>query len=563
MVYTQGFVALLYASTAYAAPTAFRRRDVSFDNDYDYIVVGAGPAGIIAATGFAEAGKKTLLLEGGGPSYYVTGGRQRPSWLDSQDLSRVDVPGLYSSIFADSGNLTCDNFAAAYGGCTIGGSSAINAGLWFQPPDSDWDLYFPDGWRSADVADATARLTARQPSSAITSADGQYYEQSTYDAAKDWLVGHGGFSEVDINADPNAKSSVFGHPIYDYENGQRGGPVVSYLQDALRSEHFSFASGMHVKRVVRSGDRATGVEVTRGDDPLSTDTETIALSSTGRIVLSGGAIQSPGLLMYSGIGDPATLQTLHDAGIVVQPSADWINNTAVGAGLFDNPNTFIEISGDAIASYVYSYDDPPAADRDAYLNSRTGPYTFAGQTSVFWDMVNRTAPDGVTNLVGLQGTIGTAGYQDYTSDSTMTLNVYGTSGLRSRGRVTVDASADYKPGASPTLYQDAQDARDIAAFIRRIFDALPEALTPLNIARDASVDDIASYIATPSAYAAGQVNHWSSSCAIGPCVDANAQVLGMQNLHVVDASILQPLTVNPQMGVMIAAEHAVDRILKL
>lgn len=31
----------------------------------------------------------------------------------------------------------------AYGGCTIGGSSAINAGLFFEPPASDWDLYFP------------------------------------------------------------------------------------------------------------------------------------------------------------------------------------------------------------------------------------------------------------------------------------------------------------------------------------------------------------------------------------------------------------------------------------
>jgi cellobiose dehydrogenase (acceptor) len=33
----------------------------------------------------------------------------------------------------------------AYGACTIGGSSAINAGLFFEPPASDWDLYFPEG----------------------------------------------------------------------------------------------------------------------------------------------------------------------------------------------------------------------------------------------------------------------------------------------------------------------------------------------------------------------------------------------------------------------------------
>jgi cellobiose dehydrogenase (acceptor) len=70
----------------------------SWDTDsYDIIVVGAGPAGIIVADRMSEAGRKTLLLEGGGPSYYITGGRDRPDWLNGTILSRVDVPGLYKS----------------------------------------------------------------------------------------------------------------------------------------------------------------------------------------------------------------------------------------------------------------------------------------------------------------------------------------------------------------------------------------------------------------------------------------------------------------------------------
>jgi len=62
--------------------------------EWDVIVVGAGTAGIIVADRLAEAKKKTLLLEIGGPSYYVTGGRERPAWLEGNSLSRVDVPGL-------------------------------------------------------------------------------------------------------------------------------------------------------------------------------------------------------------------------------------------------------------------------------------------------------------------------------------------------------------------------------------------------------------------------------------------------------------------------------------
>ena len=63
---------------------------------YDAIVIGSGPAGLVVADRMSAAGKKTLLLEQGGPSYFVTGGTERPAWLAGTSLSRVDVPGLYS-----------------------------------------------------------------------------------------------------------------------------------------------------------------------------------------------------------------------------------------------------------------------------------------------------------------------------------------------------------------------------------------------------------------------------------------------------------------------------------
>ena len=526
------------------------------DTKWDYIVVGSGPAGIIIASRLSEnSTKNVLLLEGGGPSYYVTGGRERPQWLAGTNLSRVDVPGLYSSIFSTPTQLTCGKKVNAFGGCTIGGSSAINAGLFFEPPASDFDTYNPAGWKHHDLQPSITRLYQKQPSTDNPSQDHIRYLQSGYAAAKQWLVTGAGYSELNINANSRRKTKVFGHTVYDYSNGQRGGPTISYLQSALSRTNFHLQSGTWVQRVIRTGNVATGVVAN-----VSGVITTLSLSSRGRVILSAGALKSPELLIKSGIGDPTVLTRLYKANqLGGLPSSSWINNTAVGARLFDNPNTFIELSSPSVNSYVYSYDNPPAADKALYLQHRSGPYSFAGQTSVFWDTVQRA--DGT--FAGMQGTIGTSGYSDYTSNHTITLNIYGTAGLKSSGKVVLDSN--FIPGpSSDVYYSDPQDSLDIATFIHRIFAALPgSGLTSLNIAQTSTVAQIQQYITTFSAYARGQVNHWSSSCRLGTCVDTNTVVIGTKNIHVVDGSIVPPFTVNPQMGIMIAAERAWELISKL
>ncbi|KAJ7454267.1 hypothetical protein B0H11DRAFT_2200642, partial [Mycena galericulata] len=64
---------------------------------YDYIIVGGGPGGIIAADRLSEVGKKVLLLERGGPSTAETGGTYTPSWGIPTNLTKFDIPGAFEA----------------------------------------------------------------------------------------------------------------------------------------------------------------------------------------------------------------------------------------------------------------------------------------------------------------------------------------------------------------------------------------------------------------------------------------------------------------------------------
>lgn len=469
-----------------------------------------------------------------------------------------------STIFDGKSPLLCKwDQVAAFQACTVGGNSAINAGLYFQPPASDWDDFHPEGWHSRDVQPAVERLLKRQPALTSYSEDGKFYAQSGYEAMKTWIVDNAGYANVSFLETIDNKAGVFGRPVYNYIDGQRGGPTRTYLQSALARSNFHLETGVYVQHIEHVNGTASAVAVRLQNG----DQRSIALTSSGRVVLSAGAMLSPKILMYSGIGPQESLSKLAAKSFTPYNESSWIVQPHVGTGLFDNPNTFIVLSSPDVESYVYKYEDPAPADRDLYLTSRSGPYSFASQTSAFWTYVNHS--DGTRS--GVQGTVSSAGYADHTGNNTITLNIYGTSGLLSSGRVQLSDDGKFTAHASSDVYYShPRDGDSVATFIHSLFQRLPastpaspakDGLTPLNIAQNSTLEEIRKYVTTPSAYAVGAVQHWSSSCRIGKCVDADTKVMGTNNIHVVDASILAPLTVNPQFAVMVAAEKGSERII--
>jgi cellobiose dehydrogenase (acceptor) len=146
------------------------------NSTYDYIIAGAGPAGIIVAERLAETGKSVLLIERGAASTYATGGRSTVSWNDT--VTQYDVPSMayYLTTASDTSEYCTDT--ADMAGCILGGGTMVNALMFVRPQEADFDDKWPTGWKWSDVSAAASRLYERNPGTTMASEDGKRYDQS-------------------------------------------------------------------------------------------------------------------------------------------------------------------------------------------------------------------------------------------------------------------------------------------------------------------------------------------------------------------------------------------------
>lgn len=318
-------------------PTACVGTPVPTDT-YDYIVVGAGAGGIPVADKLSEAGKKVLLIEKGPPSLGRFGGTMKPGWLNGTDLTRFDVPGLCNQIWVDSAGIACTDIDQM-AGCVLGGGTAVNAALWWKPVAIDWDDNFPSGWKSTDMKSSIDAVFKRIPGTDTPSMDGKRYRQEGFEVLSTALSA-GGWKQVVANEQPDQKNLVYSHSPFMYENGQRQGPLGTYLVTAMKRNNFKLWMNTRARRVVRTGSKATGVELEGGY------CGTVNLNPGGRVILSAGTFGSSKMLFRSGIGPKDQLTVVKDSavdGATMINETQWIN-LPVGQNLNDHVNVRITSS---------------------------------------------------------------------------------------------------------------------------------------------------------------------------------------------------------------------------
>jgi glycine/D-amino acid oxidase-like deaminating enzyme len=304
----------------------------SASSTYDYIVAGAGPAGIIVAQRLAESGASVILLERGNASTYSSGGRDILPWNNS--VTQYDVPGVRHYIktsFADKSEYCTDT--AGNAGCILGGSTMVNQLAYIPPQNLDFDGKWPVGWKWADVASAAERVRSRNPGSTCPSADGIRYDQTSYTAFANFFDTQG-FNSVDAIAEPNLKHNVYSHAPYSVKDGLVAGPVLTYLPLAQALPNFKLQLHTRVVRAVRNGPIVSGVEV-----EVNGERQIINVSAGGRVILASGVFSTPRILFNSGIGPSDQLQIVAGSAtttnITLPSSSDWIN-LPVGRGIKDH-----------------------------------------------------------------------------------------------------------------------------------------------------------------------------------------------------------------------------------
>lgn len=515
------------------------------NSTYDYIVAGGGQAGIITAERLVESGASVLLLERGPASYYSSGGDDTMTYNDT--VTQYDVPAMayYLTTATDTSEYCLDT--AGMAGCLLGGSGAVNAMMFVKPPAHDFDDKWPTGWKWDDVSSAADSFYERTPGYIL--ANGTGVDQGSFTVMSEFLSSNG-FSQVDALNSPNEKEAVFSHPPWLVRDGLRGGPVKDYLPLAQAKSNFKLSLNTQLIRVVRSNTTATGVEVELEDGSR----QIINLKSGGSVVLAGGSLSTPRMLVNSGIGPKAQIQAVQSGSVSVTlpDESEWLE-LPVGKYIQDHPIFTVTLTtkDSFYAEPTTAVTSPNTTVAGMFNDRSAGLLSQPGQRLNFWTTV--TGNDSATHYI--QGTVAPAG------NDSIKIKTYLTHGTTSHGVLEVtDAGAT--TFSTSCYLQTQSDITAITTWMNKLITMTKATDSPF----EAITSTAAELIATDNI---SEGDHYVGSARMGETndgtsvVDASTlKVWGTDNIYVVDGSIHPDLpTGNSQAIIMVVAERAASMIL--
>jgi choline dehydrogenase len=267
------------------------------DIEADFVVVGAGSAGcVVAARLSQDPGTRVVLLEAGG-----------------EDQSRwIHVPLGYGKTFADASVNWCYHTEPDPGangrsifwprGKVLGGSSSINGMVYIRGQHEDFDLWRQlgnAGWSSTDVLPYFKRAQHQtRGASEFHGIDGPLCVSDTsehHPICEAFIAGAMALGYPRNDDFNGVKQDGVGYHQTTTRKGKRCSTAVGYLHPVRNRSNLRVITGALAEQVLFDGRRAIGLAVRTQDQPFT-------VRAAREVILCGGAVNSPQLLMLSGVG---------------------------------------------------------------------------------------------------------------------------------------------------------------------------------------------------------------------------------------------------------------------